>query len=161
MLVRGDSPFGIHGPQLSIGFATSTPSQTPATQITFYESLAVFSALEDARSRFSSESKIVIFTDNFATVAMFNSLRALPEYNCILKAAVDILLVTKFSLRVLHIAGEENDVADALSCGDFMRPLRLQPHLSIKAFESSIRVDRRQSTPYLQPPRPLLGAMQI
>jgi hypothetical protein len=152
--------FAFWYPQLSIGFATSTPSQTPATQITFYESLAVFSALEDARSRFSSESKIVIFTDNFATVAMFNSLRALPEYNCILKAAVNILLDTKFSLSVLHIAGENNDVADALSRGDFMKALRLHPHLSIKAFDPFKRIDRRQSTPLLQPPRPALGAVQ-
>ena len=102
-------------PQLNIGFTLSTPSQTPASQITFYESLAVLSVLEDARFRFGPDSKLIIYTDNFSTVAMFNSLRALPEYNCILKAAVDILVATKFNLRVLHIAGENNDVADALS----------------------------------------------
>jgi len=153
--------FAFWYPQLNIGFATATPSQTPATQITFYESLAVLSTLEDAKSRFPPESKIVIYTDNFAAVAMFNSLRALPEYNCILKTAVNILLDTNFSLRVLHIAGENNDVADALSRGDFMKALRLQPHLSIKAFDPFVRIDRRQSTPYLQPPRPALGAIRI
>ena len=84
---------------------------------------------------------------------MFNSLRALPEYNCILKAAVDILFEYEFQLRVVHIAGEENDIADALSREDFMRALRLCPSLVIKSFEPFLRVDRRQLTPYLQPPR--------
>ena len=153
--------FAFWYPQLNIGFATATPSQTPATQITFYESLAVLSTLEDAKSRFPPESKIVIYTDNFAAVAMFNSLRVLPEYNCMLKTAVNILLDTKFSLRVLHIAGENNDVADTLSRSDFMKALCLQPHLSIKAFDPFVRIDRHQSTPYLQPPRPALGAIQI
>jgi hypothetical protein len=66
--------FAFWYPQLNIGFATSTPSQTPATQIAFYKSLAVLSTLEDARSRFSPESRVVVYTDNFATVTMFNSL---------------------------------------------------------------------------------------
>ena len=148
-------------PQLNIGFTLSTPSQTPASQITFYESLAVLSVLEDARFRFGPDSKLIIYTNNFSTVAMFNSLRALPEYNCILKAAVDILVATKFNLRVLHIAGENNDVADALSRGDFMRALRVQPCLTVKAFEPFNRVDRRQSTPILQPPRQPLGVARI
>lgn len=148
-------------PQLNIGFAASTPMQTPATQITFYESLAVLSVLEDAQFRFGSDSKLVIYTDNFSSVAMFNSLRGLPEYNCILKAAVDILTITKFNLRVLHIAGENNDVADALSRGDFMRALRVQPHLTIKAFEPFHRVDRCQSTPILRPPQQPLGVARI
>ena len=146
---------------LNIGFATSTPAQTPSNQITFYECLAVLSVLEDARLRFPSESKILIYSDNFSTVAMFNSLRALPEYNCILKAAVNILLATKFQLRVLHIAGESNDVADALSRGDFMRALHHQPNLTIRAFDPYHRVDRRQAPPYLRPPRVTLGATRI
>lgn len=147
--------------RLNIGFATLTPDQTPSNQITFYECLAVLSVLEDARSRFPSESRVVVYTDNFSTVAMFNSLRALPEYNCILKVAVDILMATKFSLRVFHIAGESNDVADALSRGDFMRALQIQPALTIKAFEPYHRIDRRQSPPYLRPPRNSLGAAGI
>ena len=80
------------------GFTTSTPANTPATKIIFFEALAVLSALRDAHLCFPPESRIVIYSDNFAAVAMFNSLRALPEYNCILKAAVDILLQGKHQL---------------------------------------------------------------
>jgi hypothetical protein len=92
---------------------------------------------------------------------MFSSLRALPEYNCILKAAVDILLRSRLNLRVLHIAGEKNDVADALSRGKFIRALQLQPGLSIRTFEPYHCVNRRQSPLLLRPPRVLLGEIPI
>jgi hypothetical protein len=106
-------------------------------------------------SHFPSGSRIVVYCDNSVTVAMFNSLRALPEYNSILKAAVDILLQNNFQLRVLHIAGERNSVADALSRADFMKALHLHPGLTIKSFEPYLRIDRRQLPPRLQPPRHL------
>jgi hypothetical protein len=144
-------------PTLDLGFMAPTPSATPATQIAFYEALAVLSVLEDARIRFIPGSRIVIYTDNFTTVAMFNSLRCLPEYNCILKAAVDILIGSDFSLRVLHIAGLNNDVADALSRADLMRALRIHPRLLIRNFEPYVRVDHHQSPPSLEPPRGTLG----
>jgi hypothetical protein len=147
--------FAFWYPQLNKGFSTSTPKSTPSNQIIFYEALAVLSALDDARHRFPSNSRVVIFTDNSVTVSMFNTLRALPEYNCILKAAVDILFVTQFQLRVLHIAGEINDVADALSRSDFMRALKLSPGLSIQGSEPYHRVDRHQLPPTLKPPRQL------
>ena len=147
--------FGFWYPDLGLGFATSTPQGTPSTQIIFYEALAVLSVLDDARCRFPSGSKIVVYCDNSATVAMFNSLRALPEYNCILKAAVDVLMLRDFQLRVLHIAGDLNSVADALSRADFMKALQLHPGLSIKAFEPYRRIDRPQLPPRLQPPRHL------
>jgi hypothetical protein len=147
-------------PSLDLGFMSPTPSETPSIQITFYEALAVLSVLHDAQTRFPSGSKIVIYTDNFSTVAMFNSLRCLPEYNCILKVAVDILIGSDILLRVLHIAGLNNDVADALSRADLMRALRVRPNLLIRNFEPYIRVDRQQSTPYLQPPRGTLGVVQ-
>ena len=99
--------------------------------------------------------------DNFTTVVMFNSLRALPEYNCILKAAVNLLLEgKKHQLRVLHIAGEDNSVADALSRGNYMRALSLQPSLTIRSFEPFQLIDHRQSPPILQPPRHMLGCAQ-
>ena len=95
-------------PTLDLGFMSPTPYETLATRINFYEALAILSVLEDARTHFPPDSKIVIYSDNFTTVAMFNSLRCLPEYNCILKAAVDILIKSDFSLWVLHIARLNN-----------------------------------------------------
>ena len=139
------------------GFTTSTPANTPATKIIFFEALAVLSALRDAHLHFPSESRFVIYSDNFTTVAMFNSLRALPEYNCILKVAVDILLEGKHHLRVLHIPGEQNEVADALSRADFMRALDLQPSLTIQSFDPYQIIERRQSPPILKPPRSMMG----
>lgn len=147
-------------PSTKQGFTTETPKGTPPTKIIFFEALAVLSALRNAHHRFPRESKIVIFTDNFTTVAMFNSFHALPEYNCILKAAVDILH-GKHQLRVLHIAGEKNSVADALSRGEFMRALALQPGLTIQSFEPYRIVERRQAPPILKPPRLMLGQARV
>ena len=148
-------------PNTNLGFSAPTPRDTPASQIIFYEALVVLSALDDASRRFPSGSKIIIFTDNSVTVSMFNSLRSLPEYNCILKSAVDILIDGDLQLRVLHIAGERNDVADALSHADFMRVLHLHPHLTIRTFNSYIWIDCHQAPPRLQPPRQLpLGGLR-
>ena len=142
------------------GFTTSTPANTPATKIIFFKALAVLLALCDAHLRFPPESRIVIYSDNFAAVAMFNSLRALPEYNCILKAAVDILLQGKHQLRVLHIPGDKNGVANALSRADFMRALDLQPSLTIQSFNPYQIIEHQQSPPILKPPQFMLGQAQ-
>jgi hypothetical protein len=148
-------------PSTKQGFTTETPKGTLPTKIIFFEALAVLSALYNAHNRLPRESKIVIFTDNSTTVAMFNSLHALPDYNCILKAAVDILLDGKHQLRVLHISGEKNNVADALSRGEFMHALDLQPGLTIQSFEPYLLVERRQAPPILKPPRLTLGQMRL
>lgn len=150
---------GFWYPALHRGFAALTPCETPSTQIIFYEALAVLSALHDATHRFPVGSKMVIFTDNFASVAMFSTLRALPEYNCILRAAVDLLLESNFDLRVVHVPGDQNGVADALSRGNFIRALQTEPDLTIRSFETYQRVDRIQSPPILRPPRNTLGAV--
>jgi len=139
------------------GFVTAMPAGTPSTSIIFYESMAVLSVLHDAHLRLPSGCKIVIYTNNFTTVSMFNSLRVLPEYNCIIKAAIDILLEGNHNLRVLHISGDNNAVANVLSRSQFMRALVLQPEIRICAFQPYVRVDRRQLPPMLQPPRETLG----
>ena len=147
-------------PSMRQGFSIATPRDTPSTRIIFFEALTVLSALNDAHHRFPRGSKILIYSDNSTTIAMFNSLRALPEYNCILKAAVDILLEGKHQLRVLHIAGEMNTVADALSRGEFMHALDLQPTFTIQSFEPYQIVECHQSPPILKPPRRTLGQAQ-
>jgi hypothetical protein len=64
-------------------------------------------------------------------------------------------------LRVLHVPGEENQVADALSRGDFARAIRLHPQLEnhISRFAPYQR-SYQNSTYTLQPPLPMLGATQ-
>ena len=152
------SGMGFWYPATRKGFTSPTPLATPSSLNNFYEALAVLSALQHCHHVSPSGSRIVIYTDSFTAVTIFSSLRALPDFNCILKAAVDVLLEGGHSLRVLHIPGQENAEADALSRGDFMRALRLQPKLTIQQFEPWQRQEHRQSSPTLQPPRQKLGA---
>jgi hypothetical protein len=68
---------------------------------------------------------------------MFNSLSALPNYNEILKTAVDHILSdyeNPMQLRVLHIPGDLNDVADALSRGQLHSVVDDVPNISINFF---------------------------
>jgi hypothetical protein len=69
------------------------------------------------------------------TVEMFNSMRADPGYNTILMEAVDTLIETGISLRVFHIAGEDNTVADALSRSMFDIIRAQQPRLQVAIFQ--------------------------
>ena len=69
------------------------------------------------------------------TVDMFNSMRAEPGYNTILMEAVDTLIDIGVSLRVFHIPGEENSIADALSRSMFDIVRAQQPRLQIAIFQ--------------------------
>ena len=73
---------------------------------------------------------------------MFSSLRSLPPYNELLKFTVSLLIKFNISLRVVHLPGEDNGIADALSRFDNIRALTACPELSISTF---------------QPPRAALG----
>ena len=73
--------------------------------------------------------------DNANTVDIFHSLRCLPEYNTILKCSVDLQIATGHQLCVLHVLGEHNVVADALSRKDFVRALSNSPGLKLRFFE--------------------------
>ena len=78
--------------------------------------------------------KSLIYTDNENTVDIFRSLRCLPAYNHLLKSAMDILLCNDFSLQVLHVPGEQNIVADALSCIQFSVALCKELNLKLCSF---------------------------
>jgi hypothetical protein len=74
--------------------------------------------------------------------------------NGIIKASVDLRLHNEVDIRVLHIPGEDNQIADALSRMDFDRALSLRPSLMISSF-----------TPFCpdaddEPPQPKLGGGQ-
>jgi hypothetical protein len=88
---------------------------------------------------------VVIYTDNLNTVQIFNSLACLPDYNQLLRHSVDVLLATNIDLRVLHVSGERNSVADSLSHCRFALALDTVPDLKISPF---------------QPPRWTLGAAE-
>ena len=55
-------------------------------------------------------------------------------YNKLLKTACDILIYQDLSLRVLHIPGDANIVADALSRVQFSVALNCVPELKLHTF---------------------------
>jgi hypothetical protein len=122
-------------PKHHTGFFATTP-ETAAREIIFYfEAWAVASAIENLRTSADHYSKIIIYTDSMNTVNIFNSLRCLPEFNPLLCFSIDTSLSKKFDIRVLHIAGEQNQVADAISRENFDKARNLVPGLTISKFE--------------------------
>ncbi|KAF5363165.1 hypothetical protein D9758_008410 [Tetrapyrgos nigripes] len=114
--------------------ALYSPIITPDPhRIFFFEALAVVSALSFAVS-FNRFHRIVIFTDNSNTVHMFNSLHATPDYNHLLITAMSCLLDSNIQLRVLHIPGAENVIADAVSRKKFKFVRTKVPNVQILEF---------------------------
>lgn len=152
---------GFWFPGSNDSFHAPTPSHENPDLIFYFEALCVLSAIFEAHHRVQEGSRIVVYTDNSNTVDIFNSLRCLPPYNHLLKSAVDILITGNHSLRVLHVAGVENGVADALSRSDFDRALSLNPALRISPFEPWNWIYRNGRKSTFEPPRMTLGAMVI
>lgn len=125
---------GFWYPVTKDGFYAPTPVNVPSDVIFYFESLCVLSALVNVQSRAQRGSKILIYSDNKNTVDIFRSLRCLPSYNHLLKQAVDVLIRHDFSLRVLHVSGEQNVVADALSRVQFSVALGIHPELKLFTF---------------------------
>ena len=151
---------GFWYPTLNVAYYSPTPYYENPSLIFYFEALCVHSALFDAHRRTSTESpgRFVIYTDNLNTVDIFSTLRALPPYNHLLKMAIDILSLNNNDLRVLHVPGVDNAVADALSRADFQRALSLAPGLQISTFDPwSWSPDDTGSLTF-QPPRGTLGA---
>ena len=80
------------------GYYTPTPVNVPTDVIFYYETLCVLSAIVNVQTKAPAGSKVLIYTDNANTVDIFRSLRCLPAYNHLLKAAVDVLIANDYSL---------------------------------------------------------------
>ncbi|KAJ7160403.1 hypothetical protein C8R46DRAFT_1001605 [Mycena filopes] len=112
---------GLYFPAIGLGYQSALPDITPPPGAIFYfEALCVCWALHRIADLVRKNGsvrvrRIAIWTDNENTFHIFNSLRAKPGYNEILKSAVDVLVANNFQLRVLLIPGKKNIVADALS----------------------------------------------
>ena len=154
---------GFWYPDLGIAFYSPTPPHEHPDLIFYFEALCIHSALFDAHRRTTSSGggHFVIYTDNSNTVDIFSSLRVLPSYNHLLKTAIDILCTGDNDLRVLHVSGVDNAVADALSRHDFPRALNSVPELKINVFEPwSWSPDVTGSLTF-QPPRGTMGATEL
>jgi hypothetical protein len=117
------------------GFQCLVPQDPPKDTIFFFEALAVVSVVDAATRLPSIPKKLLIFTDNSNTVDIFHSLRALPSYNDLLKFTVSLLLKYDISLRVLHVPGVDNIVADSLSRFENTKALAECPGLTISSFQ--------------------------
>ncbi|RDX39624.1 hypothetical protein OH76DRAFT_1367314 [Lentinus brumalis] len=140
---------GVYFPWQHIGYFCDLPPNPPSGSIFFHEALAVCIALHRVpvwRQAGRAIYRLAILSDNTNTVSIFNTLSADPAYNTILISAVDVLLDTGVDLRVDHIPGEFNVVADALSrrCFDFA--LSLDPSLTLHT---------------LTPPQDALGVVSV
>ena len=127
------------------GFQCHVPNSPPKDTIFFFEALAIVSVVDAASRLPSVPSRLLIFSDNTNSVDIFHSLRSLPPYNDLLKFTVSLLIAHGISLRVAHVSGVDNGVADGLSRFENDRALSLCPGLTISNFE---------------PPRQALGLLQ-
>jgi hypothetical protein len=142
-------------PKRNEGFHSLAPPHTPA--IIFYlEALCVLSALEYVCSQGTALERIVLYTDNQNTVDIFSSLHALPTFNWMLQKSVDLRLRTNSTLRVLHISGTENQVADALSRAEFDRA-----RAAASSTDGCLTISEFIPASPLQPPGATLGAASI
>ena len=123
---------GFWYPDLNQGFIAETPDDEVSQLIFYFEALCVLSALNDACARSSTHGRFVIYMDNQNTVDIFSSLHAKPEYNILLQQAVNLLTTGNHGLRVLHVPGDQNQIADALSRGQIERAIHLHPCYALR-----------------------------
>ena len=151
---------GFWYPELAIGFFSQTPPHYKPDLIFYFEALCVLNALWNLHKRTRVDSRFLIYTDNSNTVSIYNSLRALPDYNHLLKASIDILTQGDHDLRVLHVPGENNEVVDAISRSEFDRARNLVPNIKIYDFATWDWTKVEKGLKFL-PPRDTLGAVEI
>lgn len=140
---------GVYFPWLRLGFHCALPADAPSDTIFFFEALAICAAIHRARV-WRKVGRVVrrlaVLSDNTNSVAVFNSLRASPAYNPILKSAVDVMIECAVDVRVDHIPGELNTIADALSRGKLELVRELVPGIVLLP---------------LSPPQDALGAVVL
>jgi hypothetical protein len=117
------------------GYQSRIPQSPPKDTIFYFEALAIVAVLEAVTRLPSIPTRLLIYSDNTNSVDIFHSLRSLPPYNELLKFTVSILIKHNISLRVIHIPGVDNGVADSLSRFENDRALSLSPGLTISEFE--------------------------
>ncbi|KIY43070.1 hypothetical protein FISHEDRAFT_78863 [Fistulina hepatica ATCC 64428] len=133
------SGMSFYVPSTSLGFQCSTdvvslPRGVSQDRILYFEALAVVSAIVHLLAAPPYPKRIIVRTDNTNTVDMFNSLHALPPYNPLLITTVDRLMQTGCELRVLHLPGVQNTIADALSRFHNHYATALSPRMQISSF---------------------------
>ena len=117
------------------GFQCVIPHSPPRDTIFFFEALAVMSVVDAVTRLPTVPHRLLIFSDNTNTVDIFHSLCSLPPYNELLKFIISLLVKHNISLRVSHIPGTENRIADALSQFENAKVITMCPDLTISPFQ--------------------------
>jgi hypothetical protein len=111
--------------------------KTPKGHIFYYEALSVLSAILHSTSFGFPFNKLVIYTDNLNTVHMFNSLLSITSLQRHLERHRRSPLIrphNPIQLRVIHVPGQLNTVADALSRGQLHTVVDNVPGIVIDLF---------------------------
>ena len=148
-------------PDEDVGFYCATPAQT-LPLIYYVEALCVLATLKHCCVFMSPHQKLLIYTDNTNVVDIFSSLRCCPKFNTIVKHAVSSHVKSQIDVQVLHIAGDMNGVADAISHAKFDRGKTLAanlstPSLSILDFPPPLPTNKSNLA---SPPHISLGASE-
>lgn len=118
----------------SQAFYAPLPSLPPTNTIFYFEAFVIACAVHWACKANEPPRRLAIHSDNKNSVDMFNSMRAQPAYNTLLLFAVDCLIAHTVDLRVYHIAGVENGIADKLSRFQIIQLIREHPQLLISQY---------------------------
>ncbi|KAH7915246.1 hypothetical protein BJ138DRAFT_1132731 [Hygrophoropsis aurantiaca] len=125
---------GFWFPDINVGYQSPVPAVLPCSNIDFLEALAVCSAVRASIHLPHSPHRLAIYSDSTFAVDIFSSLRADSPYNQILMTSIDDVLLHHIDFRVLHVAGMDNTIADALSRFDNLRAEVFSPGIQINPF---------------------------
>ena len=105
---------------------------------------------------------LVVYMDNTDTVNIFHSLKAHGLYNELLKIAIDLLMCHDLDLRVLHLPGISNMIADVLSRHFLDLVSELRPSLAVLPYQlllslQRLHINEFHSVAYQTTPGPLVA----
>ncbi len=144
-------------PDTNNAFYCPTPPDAPPL-IYYVEALCVLAALSHCCSSMTPNQKLLLYTDNSNVVDILSSLRCRAEFNTILKHTVTTRVQSQVDLWVLHIWGEMNTVADAISRAEFDRAKVLAADLSVPNLSiNNFPPPSPTNTNPLQPPSYVAG----
>jgi hypothetical protein len=90
-----------------------------------------------------ARSRLLVHSDSLDSCAIFSSLRADPTYNGVLKRSSELRSLFNVDLRVIHISGATNVVADALSRQDLDKLALIQPGMRLSTIPDPLRLAER------------------
>ncbi|KAJ3805252.1 hypothetical protein F5876DRAFT_91577 [Lentinula aff. lateritia] len=117
-----------------LGYQCAVPRPDDTEKpIFYYKAPMVVSSILHA-IELSTVHHVFVFTDNTNMVDMFHALKAKQLYSPLLLTAIDHSICSNLQFRIVHIPGDENDIADVLSRFDYAHILQLVPSMEIYNF---------------------------